>query len=780
MSNTQKDDLAQPNKVGAPGAHQCSDEQTPKATPVEESTQSNQGQQQATSNDQDTQISRLADDFSRLKHHDSQEAETRPSTVRCHDDEKQHSQEPPAAADGDQVDHDDAESDLSSDETPSLDSDTDTIEESPLERKRSEMIERIMKGFRASLDSKIAAIGGGTTQPKAKREVEKERAGAPRSLQAPKAGVTSQGGDQPQTGQPATDAANGDALAPLPTLPGGPMGLHFSLLLSPGPPIPSPQQPSGIAHGAASLPGPAWPAPTSSHNDAPAGTLASLSQRSSARPRTASGPRGPAVHSSPIMPRTANADPRGEGSLSNFTSLRDFSSAGLRPQTATEAPSPGPAFPSAFGALDFRGPQFAPNLPPATSAPRVPATPATPETPATKRQQNEERGPRRVSQSSKRAASPGLPSPESLLEVEDEEDGDGRRKKSKRSPNAATPGGRGAPKFACPYFKRNPKKYRKWTSCPGPGWDEVHRVKTHLYRRHTLPIQCPRCWEQFKVESQLQDHLQQDPPCPIRQNRVIQEGFTKEQEKKLRSRKKTHADMTDEDKWREIYMILFPDDDPETIPSPYYSESEDGGDNHNSGLSGELEDYATFVRREMPTLVRRELERLFQEEYPDIEERIRPRVADIVLSLQPRLLSLYKQSQMPLSEYGPQQHAETGGTASGNLPPFLTPVQSHATDPGTVSEPYSSPDMAAGAGGFSVDDFEAHFGRDLSGLGIQWGAFGSVPQMMPTQPLDGGAGLPAYHQDWESDFDKLLQPALLIPQHAGRNYAQDASAVRVK
>lgn len=70
------------------------------------------------------------------------------------------------------------------------------------------------------------------------------------------------------------------------------------------------------------------------------------------------------------------------------------------------------------------------------------------------------------------------------------------------------------------------------------------------------------------MESQLQDHLQQDPPCPIRQNRVIQEGFTKEQEKKLRSRKKTHADMTDEDKWREIYMILFPDDDPETIPSP--------------------------------------------------------------------------------------------------------------------------------------------------------------------------------------------------------------------
>ncbi len=60
-----------------------------------------------------------------------------------------------------------------------------------------------------------------------------------------------------------------------------------------------------------------------------------------------------------------------------------------------------------------------------------------------------------------------------------EADGDGRRKKAKRGlVDAATPGQGGGKKFACPYFKRNPKKYRNWTSCPGPGWDEVHRVKS--------------------------------------------------------------------------------------------------------------------------------------------------------------------------------------------------------------------------------------------------------------------------------------------------------------
>ncbi len=33
------------------------------------------------------------------------------------------------------------------------------------------------------------------------------------------------------------------------------------------------------------------------------------------------------------------------------------------------------------------------------------------------------------------------------------------------------------PKFACPYFKYNPAKYKSWGLCPGPGWSDIHRVK---------------------------------------------------------------------------------------------------------------------------------------------------------------------------------------------------------------------------------------------------------------------------------------------------------------
>lgn len=57
---------------------------------------------------------------------------------------------------------------------------------------------------------------------------------------------------------------------------------------------------------------------------------------------------------------------------------------------------------------------------------------------------------------------------------EDEEDDDETpRKRSKRPRVDDTP----SEKLACPFFKRHSKKYQFWRSCPGPGWDTVHRVK---------------------------------------------------------------------------------------------------------------------------------------------------------------------------------------------------------------------------------------------------------------------------------------------------------------
>jgi hypothetical protein len=38
-------------------------------------------------------------------------------------------------------------------------------------------------------------------------------------------------------------------------------------------------------------------------------------------------------------------------------------------------------------------------------------------------------------------------------------------------------GGEGGRKFACPFCRHDPGRYRNVKTCCGPGWDDVHRVK---------------------------------------------------------------------------------------------------------------------------------------------------------------------------------------------------------------------------------------------------------------------------------------------------------------
>lgn len=50
--------------------------------------------------------------------------------------------------------------------------------------------------------------------------------------------------------------------------------------------------------------------------------------------------------------------------------------------------------------------------------------------------------------------------------------------------------------------------------------------------------------------------------------RKAPDGYTKDQEKQLRSRKKSRRDLTEEEKWFEMYKILFPTDDIYGMISP--------------------------------------------------------------------------------------------------------------------------------------------------------------------------------------------------------------------
>jgi hypothetical protein len=90
----------------------------------------------------------------------------------------------------------------------------------------------------------------------------------------------------------------------------------------------------------------------------------------------------------------------------------------------------------------------------------------------------------------------------------------------------------------------------------------VHRE--HLYRRHRVPIQCKRCWQTFKTGAALDAHLTVINICPLQAGETA-EGLTSDQEKRLKSRKKSSPDQGEEARWKEIYGILFPN---EVVPNP--------------------------------------------------------------------------------------------------------------------------------------------------------------------------------------------------------------------
>ncbi|EJT71581.1 hypothetical protein GGTG_10837 [Gaeumannomyces tritici R3-111a-1] len=216
-------------------------------------------------------------------------------------------------------------------------------------------------------------------------------------------------------------------------------------------------------------------------------------------------------------------------------------------------------------------------------------------------------------------------------------DGDDKRRGKRPRLDAQNDGNERA-KLACPYYKHNARKHKQQRPCCGPGWDFVHRIKEHLYRKHALPrYSCPRCCERFEAEDELSTHARAPEPCGVREPE-LHDGFTQAQEKQLRSRKKDRAagveDLTEPQKWRQMYRILFPDVREEEIPSPYYED--------NDLNKGELEGFEDYLRRELPPLVRRQLEQEVERELNFVEEGLKRRVINMVQGLQLTLLQSYR------------------------------------------------------------------------------------------------------------------------------------------
>ena len=131
------------------------------------------------------------------------------------------------------------------------------------------------------------------------------------------------------------------------------------------------------------------------------------------------------------------------------------------------------------------------------------------------------------------------------------------KKRAKREP--------GGKKLACPFARREPVKYATVKTCCGPGWDNVHRIKEHLYRKHSLENACNRCFKFFDDAQELRDHQRSATPCRLSDD-PPRDVITDDQEEKLRKRAKANA--PEVEKWEIMYKILFPGE--KIVPSPYY------------------------------------------------------------------------------------------------------------------------------------------------------------------------------------------------------------------
>ncbi|KAF1844455.1 uncharacterized protein K460DRAFT_397545 [Cucurbitaria berberidis CBS 394.84] len=199
-------------------------------------------------------------------------------------------------------------------------------------------------------------------------------------------------------------------------------------------------------------------------------------------------------------------------------------------------------------------------------------------------------------------------------------------------------------RFACPYYKRNPGRHPTFTSCRDPGFTTVARLKEHLYRRHLLPPQCHRCCTTFNNDVALREHQRDARGCEVQEQTPL-EGFDKDQERRLKSKKRSQQYQSEEDKWKGVYRILFPDDIEADIPSAYI---EYQPCTRQTPEPSDITQFQEFTRLELPRLVRRTLEIVVEQEAQPLEDKLKERLVDIVKECQSQLVNMFQAASGPV------------------------------------------------------------------------------------------------------------------------------------
>lgn len=119
------------------------------------------------------------------------------------------------------------------------------------------------------------------------------------------------------------------------------------------------------------------------------------------------------------------------------------------------------------------------------------------------------------------------------------------------------------PRLACPFYVRNPHHCKR-DSCVRSGFPSIHRLKEHLERVH-LYYTCERCgvvfWGNATGTQDLAMHQRNTQPCQLVEKPSPEiSGLSHATFEVMRS-KKGAAGKSVEERWREIYRLIFADAD---------------------------------------------------------------------------------------------------------------------------------------------------------------------------------------------------------------------------
>ncbi|KAF4632584.1 hypothetical protein G7Y89_g5539 [Cudoniella acicularis] len=254
-------------------------------------------------------------------------------------------------------------------------------------------------------------------------------------------------------------------------------------------------------------------------------------------------------------------------------------------------------------------------------------------------------------------------------------------------------------KFACPFRKHDARTYNiyKYRVCALSHWQTIARVKCHQ-----MPAHCKRCWQTFKSQQQLDAHLTvaSSDICEVQLGHPPA-GITTAMERKLRSRKKSHPNQTDEERWVEIYKLLFPDTE---VPSPSVQEDVPP----SSPDSRELSNYEDYIRRELPRLVRTNIEEVVRRETRPLEAALIGSLVGIIQDCQDRVFRAYRETQgMETDGMTSPKTLDTIASSSTAQPENVwTPTTQTQQDSGLLDAAFHAPSPTSTEHQDPVPDFQ--------------------------------------------------------------------------